>query len=270
MMKQSLFRQTRTVLTLTTLALVAFGCGGDEEEPAPSAPLEAPTPPAAAAATAIEVTLDAATSNVDFVMTAPVEHIHGRAPHSMQGTLSLNLSDLAQSTGLVKIDLLELEVLQSKMDDDTNEFTEETRNDRQNEHMRTWFQISEDGPADVREANRWVEFRIASVPEVNHADVNAMSGDERRVSVTVAGQLRVHGVTVEQTARLALVFRYEGDTFQSVEVSTAAPIPVNLAEHHIQPRSSFEQLAAKTLAAMGPKVADAAPITFEVTARPAP
>lgn len=250
-----------------SFAVMAFACGGDEEQPAPSAPLEAPTPPPATEA--VEVTLDSATSNVDFVMTAPVEHIHGRAPRSMQGTLSLDLSDLAQSTGLVKIDLLELEVLQSKIDEDTNEFTEETRNDRQNEHMRTWFQISDDGPAEEREANRWVEFRIESVPEVNHADVTAMTGDERRVSVTVAGQLRVHGVTVEQTARLALVFRYDGDTFQSVEVSTAAPVPVNLAEHHIQPRSSFEQLAAKTLAAMGPKVADAAPVTFEVTARPA-
>jgi len=249
------------------ITLVAVACGSHEEEAPPSAPLEAPTPPAAASA--VSVTLDASTSAVDFVMTAPVEHIHGRAPESLQGTLSLDLHDLTQSSGLVKSDLLKLEVLQSKVDEETHEFTEETRNARQNEHMRTWFQISDDGPAEQREANRWVEFRIDEVRDVDHADVTAMTGDERRVHLTVAGQLRVHGVTVAKTAELALVFHYSGDTFQSVDVRTVGPIDVNLAEHHIQPRSSFETLAQKTLGAMGQKVADAAPITFSVTARPA-
>jgi len=249
------------------VALAALGCGSHEQETPASAPLEAPTSPTAASS--VSVTLDASTSALDFVMTAPVEHIHGRAPESLEGTLSLDLHDLTQSRGLVKSDLLKLAVLQSKIDEETHEFTEETRNERQNEHMRTWFQISDDAPAEQREANRWVEFRIDEVRDVDHADVTAMTGDERRVHLTVAGQLRVHGVTVPKTAELALVFHYSGDTFQSVDVRTVGPIDVNLAEHHIEPRSSFETLAQKTLGALGQKVADAAPVTFSVTARPA-
>lgn len=251
-----------------SITLLAAGCGSHEEQAPPSAPLEAPEPPPTAAE-AVEATLDASTSRVDFVMSAPVEHIHGRAPESMQGTLSLDLDDLTQSRGLVKVDLMKLEVLQSKIDEETHEFTEETRNERQNGHMRTWFQISDDGPAEEREANRWVEFRIDEVSAADHADVSAMTGAERIVHLTVAGQLRVHGVTVPKTAQLELVFHYSGDDFQSVDVRTLHPIDVNLAEHHIEPRSSFETLAQKTLGALGQKVADAAPVTFEVSARPA-
>ena len=260
-------RRFPTLLIGSLSVIAAAACGSHEPEAPPSAPLEAPTAPAAASA--IDVTLDASTSAVDFVMTAPVEHIHGRAPESMEGALSLDLHDLTQSRGLVKTDLLKLEVLQSKIDEETHEFTEERRNERQNGHMRTWFQISDDAPAEEREANRWVEFRIDEVRDVDHADVTAMTGDDREVHLAVAGQLRVHGVTVPKTAELALVFHYSGDTFQSVDVRTLHPIDVNLAEHHIQPRSSFETLAQKTLGALGQKVADAAPITFSVTARPA-
>ena len=139
------------------------GCGDSTPAEPASAPLVEPAAPAAAQT--FHVTREG--SSVDFLMAAPLENIHGRAPSSVQGELNLDLTQLAESTALVRIDLFELEVLQQKRESAEQEFGEEVRNETQNEHVRTWFEISPDAPEDVREANRWAEFRVESIDELS-------------------------------------------------------------------------------------------------------
>ena len=141
-------------------------------------------------------------------MRAPLENIHGVAADSMEGTLQLDLSDLSQSTGLVKTDLLKLEIFQRKREAANEDFGEETKNPTQNEHMRDWLQIGDDAPEDARERFRWVEFRIARVSDVSNANVMEMEGAERTVQLTAHGELRLHGRTPREVrpprARLRL------------------------------------------------------------------
>ncbi len=254
-----------TSFTFLAASLAFAGCGESTPAEAPSAPLEAPTAPATS--TAWQVATDG--SAVDFIMEAPLENIHGRAPSSVNGELSLDLANLASSTALVRIDLLQLEVLQQKRETADQAFGEEVRSETQNEHVRTWFEISPDAPADVREANRWAEFRVERVDNVSEANVTGMSGDERVVQATLHGQLRVHGHTVPKSARVELTFTYEGANATGVRVRSLEPVSVGLEEYDVRPRSAFGTLAERTLAALGEKVATSAPVTFDFRAAPA-
>lgn len=262
-------RRTTSLTVLAAsmaLAPALVGCGESTPAEAPSAPLEAPTAPATGSAW--QVATDG--SAVDFLMAAPLENIHGRAPSSVQGELSLDLAQLDRSSALVRIDLLQLEVLQQKRETADQAFGEEVRSDTQNEHVRTWFEISPDAPEDVREANRWVEFRVERIDNLSAADVTAMTGTERVVQATLHGQLRIHGHTVPKSARVELTFTFEGDTATGVRVRSLEPVSVGLEEYDVRPRSAFGTLAQRTLAALGEKVATAAPVTFDFRAAPAP
>ena len=76
-----------TSFSLLAASLAFAGCGESTPAEAPSAPLEAPT--AAPTSSAWQVATDG--SAVDFVMEAPLENIHGRAPNSVAGELELDL-----------------------------------------------------------------------------------------------------------------------------------------------------------------------------------
>lgn len=51
-----------------------------------------------------------------------------------------------------------------------------------------------------------------------------------------------------------------------MRIRTLEPIEVTLSEHEVRPRSAFGTLAQATLSTLGEKIAQSAPITFEVTA----
>jgi hypothetical protein len=253
-------------ISLSVLVLLACGC--DEEPAAPAAP---ETPPLEAVerpdtATTRVFTIDPASTAVDFVMVAPLENIHGVSRESMSGELYLDLADLSASRGLVRVDLDPLEIFQRKRASTAEELGEETKNETQNEHARTWLQIAGDTPQEVRDANRYAQFNVVEVTNVSADDVLAMEGNERVVTLSATGDLRLHGRTTRKTARLELRFQFEGDTPRSVAVRTLEPVNVGLAEHDVHPRSAFDRLAQSTLATLGEKVAEAAPITFELRA----
>ncbi len=249
-------------LAVAATVLALAGCGDAEPAAPASAPLEAPA--ATEMSRAFQVVTEG--SSVDFIMEAPLENIHGRAPSAAQGELNIDLMQLAESSALVRFDLFQLEVLQQKRESADEAFGAEVRNETQNEHVRTWFEISPDAPEDVREANRWVEYRVESIDNVSQANIMEMSGAERVVQATLHGQLRIHGHTLEKAARVELAFAFAGDVPTSVRVRSLEPVNVGLEEYDIHPRSAFGTLAQRTLAALGEKVATSAPVTFEFTA----
>jgi hypothetical protein len=253
------------LLPLVLLALANAGC---EEKPsaplAPPASALAPAAPPAAGAQAFSV--EAGSTKVDFTMDAELEKIFGRAPGALEGQLFVDLKDVTKSTGLVKVDLDKLSIFQKTRKKAGEDFGEETRNEKQNQDMRTWFEILPDAPADIREKNRWVEFKIEKVTDASATDVTALSGAERKLTLTVSGDFRLHQRVSKRSAKLQLVFKYDGDKPRSVHVTTIEPFSVGLEEHDVRPRKAFDTLADKTLEALGAKVAKVAMVSLDFEA----
>jgi hypothetical protein len=207
-------------------------------------------------------------SKVTFQMDAELEKITGRAPDAISGEFFIDLKDVTKTTGLLKVDLDKLSIYQKKRDDAEGEFGEEVKNDKQNEHMRTWFEISEDAPKEVREKNRFVEFKIDKIERASAKDVTKLSGPERTVTATAHGDFRLHGRVTKKAIPVEAVFKFQGDEVTGVSLKTSEPFGVGLDEHDVRPRSAFNKLADKTLDALGAKVAKVAKVTLELSAKP--
>ncbi|HEX6765707.1 MAG TPA: YceI family protein [Polyangiaceae bacterium] len=227
--------------TLVGALLLSFAFGGckgkeAEKELAPTASaLAAPMP---ASPNGVALDIDGAKSSVTFLMDSPLEKIDGDAPGSVSGELSLDLDDLGTSNALVKVDLDKLTLYQQRRAEEAKDYSERKKNDKQNEHARDWLQIvPHEGEVTAEQAamNRIAEFRIDKV-ETATPNVRSLGGAERKVTASVSGDLRLHGRKERQTAKVELTFHFAGEKFQSLDVKTIEPLPVNLERYEINPR----------------------------------
>lgn len=261
---------------LALLVAAAAGCS-ENNEPKPDqkpAVTVAPTATALAApkpATmeAKKMTVDKASSKVDFLMEAPEEKIHGKVASATTGEIDVDFMDLSKTTGLVTVNLEGLELYQAKVGKD-GKVSEEKKVDKQNEHARTWLEISADTPEDVRKKNEVVQFSIKSIEVTGEKNLSKMTGAERKVMLKASGEFLLHGHKTEKTAELEATFAFQGDKPVSVTVKTVKPFSVDLAEYDVKPRDAFGKLALKTLEKLSPKVAKEAMVTLEYTAKAAP
>ena len=253
--------------TLALLGVLGLAACSKEKAPESLAPVasaaEAPKP---AAASTKPFSIDAASSKVQFVMEAPIEKIHGEAPGSVQGELHFDLGDITKSSGLVKIDLDKLVLYQQKRADEKQEYGERKKSDKQNEHARDWLEIGSESKN--REQHRWAEFQVDKIENASVTDVTKLTGPARPVTVTAGGDFRLHGRKNRKSAKLELTFNYAGDQLESVAVKSVEPLNVDLNEYDVRPRDAVGSLLAKGLEALAPKVAKAAPIMIELTAKP--
>ncbi len=254
-------------LLIAGVSLPAFAaCNSSKKELAPeAAPLAAEKP---ATNESAPFNVVAAQTKVGFLMDAPLEQITGRAPGAMSGEIFLDPSDLSKTRGLVTVDLDKLVLYQEKRDSKEGKFGPEERSDMQNTHARAWLEIGEDAPPDVRQANRFIEFRIAKVEAIGPGDVTKMTGPKRTLKAKVSGDFRLHGRVKPKTAELDVVFNYEGQTLKSVSMKTVKPFSVDLDEFDVRPREAFGKLAQKTLAMLAPKVARDARVTLDFSVTP--
>ncbi|WP_438012024.1 hypothetical protein WME89_37850 [Sorangium sp. So ce321] len=260
---------TRTLL-LGALAAACLGATACEEEKPRLAPaateLKAPEVKAPAAAS---FAIDRASSKVELAMDAPREKIRGRIQGAAAGTLQVDPADVTRTTGLITVDLSTLELFQTAVGDDGKP-GEEKKSDLQNEHARTWLEISKDTPDAVREKNEKAQFAIRSISTSGEKDLTKMSGAERTVTVTASGDFLLHQRQSPRTVELIATFRYEGDRLAGLTVKTAKPFTVGLAEHDVRPREAFGKLAQKTLEVLSPKVAKEALVSLELSATAGP
>lgn len=250
-------------LLLTGFCL--FGCR--DKQPEHLAPAASALTSATASSSAIALQVDPATSKVSFLMEAPIEKIYGEAPGSVQGEIALDADDVAKSTALVKVDLDKLTLYQQKREDEKKDFGERAKSDKQNEHARTWLEISPDTLADQREKNRFAEFRITRLDQPSVPKLSALSGAERKFTAKAVGDFRLHGRSAPKTASVEITAHYEGDQLKDVSVRTTEPLDAGLEEYDVRPREAFGKLAQATLGALGTKVAKSAPLQVEFTAR---
>jgi hypothetical protein len=257
-----------TLLAFAALAALLAGVPACEDK----APLAPPATELKASPAKIEgaakLTIDAASSKVDFMMEAPKEKIRGRVNGAAGGDLQVDLADLTKTTGLITVDISGIELFQTVAGDD-GKFGEEKKSDTQNEHARTWLEISPDTPAETREKNAKVQFAIRTIEAVSEPNVLKMTGAERKVTLKATGEFLLHQRKTEKTAELEVTFQFAGDKPASVSIKTVKPFAIGLAEHDVHPREAFGKLAAKTLDLLAPKVAKEALVSIELSAKAA-
>jgi hypothetical protein len=263
---------TKWLSAAALLLPLAAGCTDNDAKPEKGAVTIAPSATALAPAKAPtmdakKLSIDKASSKVDFAMEAPQEKIVGHVPGSATGDLQIDFMDLTKSTGLVTVDLSGMEVYQAKADKD-GKFGAETKVDKQNEHARTWLEISPDAPADKRAENSKVQFSIKSIEATGEKDLTKLTGAERKVALKVTGDFLLHQHKVEKVLDVEATFKMDGDKPVSVELKTVKPFAVGLAEHDVKPRDAFGKFALKTLDVLAPKVAKDASVSLDVTAHP--
>jgi len=232
---------------------------------APSA--EALSPATKATESALTLEIDPSASTTSFLMNAPIEKIKGEVANATTGQLFIDPQNIMKTTGLGKVDLDKLELFHQKKDEETGEFGERIKSERQNEHARNWLEIASSAPPDQRELNRWVEYKIDKVVKASATDLSKLTGPERKITATVEGDFRLHQRKTRKQAKVEATFKYDGDKLVSVSVKTTEPMDVGLDEHDVRPRELFGKLAQKTLSDLGEKVAKDAPIELSLVAK---
>jgi polyisoprenoid-binding protein YceI len=247
--------------------------GCKEKPSAQLAPTASALQAAPAAASATQFSIDSSSSKVTFLMDSPLEKIDGDASGGLSGELSVDLSDLAKSTALVKVDLRKLILYQQKRGDEKGGYSERKKSDLQNEHARNWLQIvarEGDVSPEQAEANRWVEFKIEKLEAASLTNVAAASGAERKLTATATGDFRLHGRKQAKSAKLEIVVKYQGDKAQSIHVRTTEPLAVGLEEFEVNPRDDAGKFVKSLTEALSSnlkgKVAQQAPLELDFTA----
>jgi len=251
------------------------GLVGCKDKPSPTlAPAAAALSAAPSAAGATRFKVDSASSKVTFLMDAPLENIDGDASGGLQGELSVDLTDIAKSTALVKVDLQKLTLYQQKRGSEAGAYGERAKSDLQNEHARNWLQIvprDGDVTAEQAEANRFAEFKIDHLEGVSLANVAAASGSERRLTASASGDFRLHGRKLPKSVKVELTVTYQGDKPQTIHVKTSQPLDIGLEEFEVNPRDNAGKFVKSLSEALSSnlkgKVAQTAPLVLDFSAR---
>jgi polyisoprenoid-binding protein YceI len=256
----------RIALALPCLVLA---CGGEPVKLADKAEkLEIQAPKSRGAERYV---IDGSSGQLGFDMDAPIEKIRGKVPPSaLSGEIFVDPADLGKTTGLVHVDLAQLELFQRKAAAEGEAFGEETKNETQNKHARDWLEIGADVPPDVLAKNSVIEFSLREVKDLSATDLGKLTGSARKVTFTATGEFLLHQRKASKSVKLEATFTYAGERPTQVQVKSLEPLEIGLDEYDVHPREGFGKLAAKTLQVLSPKVASAAAVHLEFTAKLAP
>jgi hypothetical protein len=206
-------------------------------------------------------------STTHVEMPGLTEHIVGDTS-AASGALEVTPHDLTQSRGLVRVDLTTF----------TTHTFGNAKDADQTRHARTWLEAVVDGKVD--EGMRWAEYAIRSVDAASPSDLAKVipikdGGDDvRTVTLTVHGELLIHGRKVQKDEVVEASFRYPRGAAADarparIVVKSKQPMHVVLKEYDVQPRDPGGQLLAWTTGLLS-KVAESADVSFSLGATPAP
>jgi hypothetical protein len=257
----------KRLLAVSGLCAVTFACSkkNDGAQLAPAASSLAVSK-AESSASAWHFAIDPkSTAHVE--MPGLKENIRGDAT-AATGTLDVVPGDLAQSRGQVRVDLSTFATHTFGNDDDAT----------QTKHARTWLEVVVDGQ--MSDAMRWADFAIRSIDGLSAtalAQVPASrdgDSDVRKVTMTVHGDLLIHGHQVQKDDAVEVAFRYAPAAPANakplrIEMKSKQPMRVVLKEHDVQPRDTQGKIAAWTTNLIA-KVAETADVTVDLGATPLP
>jgi hypothetical protein len=248
------------------LAVALAGCNKKSEDPAVAPSASALSATSADPSTTVWHYAIDSTSTTQVDMPGLKEHIKG-ATTAATGTLDVAPSDLAQSRGLVRVDLTTFS---------TRTFDDPDKNATQTKHARTWLEAVVDGR--VNESLRWADFAIRSIDHLSATDMRAVAptregaDDVRRVAMTVHGDLLVHGRKLPKDDAVDVAFHYApgappGSKPGRIEIVSKEPMRVVLKEYDVTPRDTAGQLLAWTTSLVS-KVAETADVSVALAATP--
>ncbi len=195
------------------------------------------------------------------------EHIKGDTTGAA-GTLDVAAKDLTQSRGLVRIDLETFATHTFGTDDDAT----------QTEHARTWLEVKVGDK--TNDEMRWADFAIRSIDGASATDLTQVEAkkdggdDVRTVTMTVHGDVLIHGHRVQKDGVVAADFRYPAGAAADsrparIEIKSKEPMHVVLKELDVRPRDPAGALLDWTTKLIS-KVAETADVTVDLGATPAP
>ncbi|WP_394850801.1 hypothetical protein LZC95_25505 [Pendulispora brunnea] len=251
------------------IPLAALGCSKSEDAPklaASASSLTVEKPPPTAMVAKYTIATDGKT-HIDG--PAPAEHLKGDTSASA-GSLDVDLMNLANTRGEVKIDLTTLK---------THTFDADPQDSKQTKDAAGWLEVGDAVSADVREANRWAVYSIRSIDELSASDVTKVApvkqgaDDVRVVTLMSHGELLLHGHKADKVVPLEARFHFPSGAAAdarptSIEIVTKSPLKITIAEHDVKPRDNLGKLAKRAFGLLGTKVADVLDVTFELRATP--
>jgi hypothetical protein len=255
----------RGAAAIMTVGFAILGCSKRDEAAAAPAASALPASTADARTPVWHYVVDPkSVTHVD--MAGLKEHIRGDTS-AAAGTLDVVPGDLAKSRGDLRIDLSTFSTRTFGTADDAD----------QTKHARTWLEVQVGDK--VNDEMRWAEFAIRSVDglsvdDLTQAPVTKRGADDvRRVSMTVHGELLLHGHKAAKDAAVELVAVYPGGATAGpparLEVHSAQPMQVVLKDYDVRPRDPGGEVLAWTTQLIS-KVAEVANVTVELSATPAP
>jgi hypothetical protein len=205
------------------------------------------------------------TTHVD--MPGVKEHIKGDTT-AAAGTLDVAAKDLTRSRGLVRIDLATFATHTFGTDDDA----------AQTKHALTWLEVAVGDK--TSEEMRWADFAIRGIDGMTAADLTKVEpskdgGDDvRTVTMTVHGDVLIHGHRIQKDGLVDVAFRYASGAASDsrptkIEIKSKGPMHVVLKELDVRPRDPAGQLLDWTTKLIS-KVAETADVTVDIGATPAP
>jgi hypothetical protein len=245
---------------------LAIGCSKNDDPGAPAPAASALAVSRTDAATTWHFVVDPKGST-HIEMPGLQENIRGETT-AASGTLDVVPGDLASSRGMIRVDLSTFA---------TRTFGTE-KDETQTKHARTWLEVVVDGK--TNDEMRWADFAIRSIDALSASDLAKVpparegSDDVRRVTMTVHGELLLHGHKVQKEATVEAAFQYPGGAGLNakplhVELKSKQPMRVVLKEHDVRPRDPAGKIAAWSTSLVA-KVAETADVTVDLTATPSP
>jgi hypothetical protein len=220
--------------------------------------------PPPANAKPVTYAIDAA-SKTSIDMPGIKEHIVADTD-AATGKLDVDLMNLANTRGEVKIDLTTLK---------THTFKDD-RDGSQTAHARNWLQVGDVATADEKKTNQYAVFAVQSLTNISGADVSKIAPtkdngeDIRIVTATAHGDFLVHGHKTVKDVPIEARFHYPaGATADSkptkIDIKSTAPLHVTLKEHDVHPRDPVGKLTDWTTSLIS-KVAETADVTLDLHA----
>jgi hypothetical protein len=208
------------------------------------------------------------TTHVD--MPGLNEHIKADTT-AATGNLDVAPNDLTLSRGQVRVDLTSLATHTFGNDDDAT----------QTKHALTWLEVTVGDK--TSEEMRWADFAIRSIDAASATDLTKVEptagggvggGDVRTVTMTVHGDVLIHGHRIQKDAVVDVAFRYPSGSRadsrpEAIEIKTKEPMHVVLKDLDVRPRDPAGQLLDWTTRLIS-KVAETADVTVDLGAVPAP
>jgi hypothetical protein len=252
----------------STVALVLLSACSKKDEAASLAP----------AASALAISKADSTSMAWHYVVDPKSATHVDMPGLKEhikadttgatGSLDVAGKDLTQSRGLIRIDLTTFATHTFGNDDDAT----------QTKHARTWLEVTVGDK--TSEEMRWADFAIRGIDGASATDLTKIdptkdgADDVRTMSMTVHGDVLIHGHRIQKDALVDVAFRYPPGAGPDsrparIEIKSKEPMRVVLKELDVRPRDPAGQLLDWTTKLVS-KVAETADVTVDIGATPAP